>query len=172
MAVNKVVINTANGEETLIDLTNDSVTADSLVVGFTAHNKSGGVISGANPYAKANTDAVVNDQASLISQIMAGLEGKAIGGGNASGGSVETCTVQVVDNMTLITPTFYYTDVDFTLKTKTTKSGSFKVPKNTIVAMSDWEAMNTGSGGCTEIFEFSGCAAYQITADCTFSIQS
>ena len=81
MAVNKVVMNTANGAETLIDLTGDNVTSDSLVVGFTAHDKSGGVIDGANPYVKAETDATVNDQADLIQQIKTALEGKATGGG-------------------------------------------------------------------------------------------
>lgn len=42
MAINKVVL----GEETLIDLTSDTVTADSLLVGKTAHDKSGQLITG------------------------------------------------------------------------------------------------------------------------------
>ena len=42
MAVNKVE---ANGE-TLIDLTNDTVTADTLDMGVTAHNKTGQTITG------------------------------------------------------------------------------------------------------------------------------
>ena len=79
MAVNKVVMNTANGAETLIDLTGDNVTSDSLVVGFTAHDKSGEVIEGANPYKKSETDNTVNTQADLIQQIKAALEEKAAG---------------------------------------------------------------------------------------------
>lgn len=46
MAVNKVVINTANGEQTLIDLTGDSVTPETLAEGVTAHDASGAQIVG------------------------------------------------------------------------------------------------------------------------------
>lgn len=46
MEVNKVVVNTANGEETLIDLTGDSVTPETLGEGETAHNSAGEVIFG------------------------------------------------------------------------------------------------------------------------------
>ena len=42
MAINKVVL----GDETLIDLTSDTVTADSLLEGATAHNKAGELITG------------------------------------------------------------------------------------------------------------------------------
>ena len=43
---NKVVINTENGPETLIDLTGDSVTPDTLAKGTTAHDASGKAITG------------------------------------------------------------------------------------------------------------------------------
>lgn len=46
MAVNKVVINTENGAETLIDLTEDNVTAETLAEGATAHDASGARIMG------------------------------------------------------------------------------------------------------------------------------
>ena len=46
MMVNKVSINTENGAETLIDLTNDSVTPGTLAIGVTAHDASGNVIEG------------------------------------------------------------------------------------------------------------------------------
>ena len=46
MAVNKVVYNTENGAETLIDLTSDSVTPETLAKGTTAHDASGNVITG------------------------------------------------------------------------------------------------------------------------------
>lgn len=42
MAVNKVIF----GNRTLMDLTGDTVTADKLLDGITAHNKSGTVITG------------------------------------------------------------------------------------------------------------------------------
>lgn len=46
MAVNKVVMNTENGSETLIDLTGDTVTPATLAKGVTAHDASGTVIVG------------------------------------------------------------------------------------------------------------------------------
>jgi hypothetical protein len=46
MAVNKVVMNTESGEKTLIDLTSDTVTPDSLADGVTAHDASGNPIKG------------------------------------------------------------------------------------------------------------------------------
>ena len=49
MAINKVVMNTENGEQTLIDLTGDSVTPATLAKGVTAHDASGKVIVGALP---------------------------------------------------------------------------------------------------------------------------
>lgn len=49
MAVNKVVYNTENGAETLIDLTGDSVTPKTLAKGATAHDASGNVIEGTMP---------------------------------------------------------------------------------------------------------------------------
>lgn len=69
MAVNKVVINDVNGENVLIDLTEDNIDAEALVVGFTAHDKSGEIIEGVNPYVKAETDATVSEQTGLISQL-------------------------------------------------------------------------------------------------------
>lgn len=46
MGVNKVVMNTPNGEETIIDLTSDSVTPETLAEGVTAHDASGEVVTG------------------------------------------------------------------------------------------------------------------------------
>lgn len=46
MAVNKVVMNTTNGEETLIDLTGDTVTPETLAMGAIAHSASGEQIVG------------------------------------------------------------------------------------------------------------------------------
>lgn len=45
------------GGQTLIDLTADTVTADKLAEGITAHDKSGAVITGTNTYDSDTTDA-------------------------------------------------------------------------------------------------------------------
>ena len=49
MAVNKVVINTENGAETIVDLTGDSVNPAALAQGYTAHDSSGKAIEGTMP---------------------------------------------------------------------------------------------------------------------------
>ena len=49
MAVNKIVMNTTDGEQTLIDLTGDSVTPETLAEGVTAHDASGEKITGTMP---------------------------------------------------------------------------------------------------------------------------
>ena len=49
MGVNKVVYNTENGPETLIDLTGDSVTPETLAEGTTAHDASGNEVTGKMP---------------------------------------------------------------------------------------------------------------------------
>lgn len=46
MAVNKVIYNTAQGEEVLMDLTSDTVTPETLAEGVTAHDASGNAIVG------------------------------------------------------------------------------------------------------------------------------
>jgi predicted MPP superfamily phosphohydrolase len=46
MGVNKVTFNTENGVETLIDLSNDTVTPETLAEGETAHDASGNIITG------------------------------------------------------------------------------------------------------------------------------
>lgn len=54
MAINKVVYNENGTEKTLIDLSSDTVTADKLINGITAHDKSGNVVTG-----------TINEQTSL-----------------------------------------------------------------------------------------------------------
>ena len=76
MAVNKVVINRDGTEEILVDLTADTINADALTVGYTAHSKTGAAVNGKNPYARAETEATVDTQAELIYQITATLAGK------------------------------------------------------------------------------------------------
>ena len=46
MAVNKVIYNTEDGAQTLIDLTGDTVTPNTLAKGITAHDASGNTITG------------------------------------------------------------------------------------------------------------------------------
>lgn len=92
MAVNKVVY----GTTVLVDLTKDSVTPDSLTEGKTAHGMDGSAITGTNPYAKAATDATVDEQTALIQQIKNALDGKVAGGGGGGGADIPTCTVNII----------------------------------------------------------------------------
>lgn len=62
---------------TLIDLSGDSITPDSLVEGYTAHDKSGEPIKGTNPYEKTATDTEVNVQAEQIAELREILANKA-----------------------------------------------------------------------------------------------
>lgn len=81
MAVNKVVY----GGQTVIDLTNDTVTPSDLMSGVTAHGANGQTITGT-----FSLDTEISAQDNLIAQIKSALEGKASGGG---GTTIETCTV-------------------------------------------------------------------------------
>lgn len=64
MAVNKVIY----GGNTLIDLTSDTVTADKLLTGYTAHGKDGETVTGTCTY-----DANTQDATVAVAEI---LEGK------------------------------------------------------------------------------------------------
>lgn len=98
MPVNKVVY----GNNTLIDLTSDDVTAEKLITGTKAHDKSGSPITGTNPYEKAATDAEVTAQADLIAQITTALEGKAAGGVEEP--TLQSKTVMPSDTTQIVTP--------------------------------------------------------------------
>lgn len=63
MAINKVVY----GDQVLIDLTGDTVTADKLLRGFTAHGKDGSAIEGACTF-----DVDSNDATAAVAEILAG----------------------------------------------------------------------------------------------------
>ncbi len=61
--VNKVIVN----GETKIDLTADTVVADKLAAGYTAHDKSGAVITGTSTF-----DADTSDATAAASEILSG----------------------------------------------------------------------------------------------------
>ena len=63
MAINKIVY----GGNTLIDLTSDTVAVDNLLSGFTAHDRSGTIITGSCTYNADTSDADVT-----ASEILAG----------------------------------------------------------------------------------------------------
>jgi hypothetical protein len=77
MAVNKVVMNTENGAQTLIDLTNDTIIPEAIAKGLTAHDASGTKITGT-----FTLDDEMSEQDSLIARIKTALQGKAAGGGS------------------------------------------------------------------------------------------
>lgn len=63
MAINKVVF----GSKTLIDLTGDTVTADKLLSGITAHDKAGEVITGSCTY-----DSDTQDATAAVAEVLTG----------------------------------------------------------------------------------------------------
>ena len=63
MAINKVVY----GGETLIDLTSDTITADQLANGVTAHDKSGAIITGTS-----TKDSDTSDATAAVAEILKG----------------------------------------------------------------------------------------------------
>ncbi len=76
MGVNKIEINTGNGKETLINISDSTVTPETLTEGYTAYGANGEPVNGINPYELNATNAEVNTQADLIEQIQAALVGK------------------------------------------------------------------------------------------------
>lgn len=77
MGVNKIEF----GGRTLIDISDSIVNPNTLCAGGVAYGANGDPVVGENPYEKTATDAELNIQAQLISQIAQALEGKAIEGG-------------------------------------------------------------------------------------------
>jgi len=70
MAINKVIY----GGETLIDLTGDTVDAAHLLLNYTAHDKSGAVIVGANTF-----DSDTSEDTAAVAEILAGKTAHARG---------------------------------------------------------------------------------------------
>lgn len=88
MGVNKVVY----GTTVLVDLTEDSVTEDTLHSGIVAHDKTGAKVTG-----KFSLQNELSEQDTLISQIKSALRGKASGSGAVSTPTQEK-TVNIVNN--------------------------------------------------------------------------
>lgn len=83
MAYNKVVY----GEQTLIDLTNDTVDAEHLLSGKTAHDKSGEVITGTCDYDAATGDATA-EAADILAGKTAYVSGAKVSGAMPDKGAV------------------------------------------------------------------------------------
>lgn len=90
MAISKVVF----GEETLIDLTSDTVAADKLLTGFTAHGKDGELITGTCSFDADTGDATAQADEILLSKT-AYVNGSKVTGTMPNNGAV-TGTINTV----------------------------------------------------------------------------
>ena len=83
MAISKIVLNTENGEQVLVDLTGDSVTPETLAEGVTAHGANGELIVG-QMKSSEDLNAVLTEQEALIDELKDVLRSKASGEGGGT----------------------------------------------------------------------------------------
>lgn len=88
--VNKVVY----GGQTLIDLTSDTVSADKILSGYTAHDKTGAIITGSNTY-DSDTSADTAAVAEILATKTAHARGTLLTGTMPNNGAV-TGTISTV----------------------------------------------------------------------------
>lgn len=84
MAISKVIY----GGDTLIDLTSDTVTADKLLTGYTAHGADGEIVEGACDY-DANTQDATAGVAEILEDKTAYVRGAQVTGTMKNNGAVE-----------------------------------------------------------------------------------
>lgn len=101
MAISKVIY----GGETLIDLTADTVTADKLLVGFTAHGKDGEPINGACSF-DANTQDATATAAEILQGKTAYAKGTKVTGTMKNNGAV-TGTINSKDGQYTVPQGFH-----------------------------------------------------------------
>ena len=96
MDINKVIF----GSQTLIDLTGDTVSEDTLLSGQTAHDKSGAVITGACPFDVDSADATVG-VAEMLEGKTAYARGAKITGTMPNNGSIHETISNVNDEISV-----------------------------------------------------------------------
>jgi hypothetical protein len=104
MATNATINKVVYGGKTLIDLTADTVTADKLHEGITAHDKSGAVITGTS-----TLDSDTSDDTAAVAEILAGKTAHARGAlltGTMPNRGAATVTVSDASGTTI--PQGYY----------------------------------------------------------------
>lgn len=170
MAINKIVYNGG----TLIDLTGDTVTADKLMQGYIAHDKTGEIIIG-TATGGGSTGAVWQDQDGYVH-----LSDESGGGG---GGSSDLSTAEVtIINSTSSLKTLgniihvvdeeesYIADDSIAAVANSTNSIVAVLYKGSqYVAVADGTTISSVSGGATTGTD-QGYTWIEITGDCTITI--
>lgn len=100
MAVNKNISKVVYGDTVLIDLTADTVTADKILTNFTAHDKSGAVITGECTFDVDSQDATVQ-VAEILDGKTAYARGTQLTGSMPNNGAVSLTISNVNDELTI-----------------------------------------------------------------------